>query len=115
MIAECQECKQITEVKPAREYPALAVLLDFNNASRDERDAFVCETCVKRRIGKFSYDPYPTGGVVKLKITSETRRMSRAEYEALPQKPGRNAKGQLIAVYKNSDGQQVLGPIEIID
>ena len=114
MLAKCQECKQTTEVKPAQEYPALAILLDFNKASQDERDAFICEACARRKIGEFSYDPHPTfSGLVK--HTNETKQMSRAEYEALPQKFGRSVSGQLIAVYKNSDGQQVWGVIEIID
>ena len=115
MIAECRECKQITEVKPAREYPALAVLLDFNSASHEERDALICETCVKRKIGEFSYDPYPTLSFIKSKYTNETKRMSRGEYEALPHKLDRSVKGQLIAFYKNTDGHWVWGPIEIID
>ena len=78
MEAECQECKQITEVKPAQEYTALAVLLDFNKASKDERVAFICETCAKRKIGNFSYDPYPTFSFINIKCVYETKQMSQA-------------------------------------
>jgi len=66
-------------------------------------------------IGGFSYDPYPTTSFIKLRPANETKQVSRVDYEALPEKYQRSVNGQLNAVYKNSDGQLVWGPIEIID
>jgi len=57
----------------------------------------------------------PIISFMEINHTDETKQMSRAGYEALPLKLDRSANGQLIAVYKSLDGQQVWGPIEIID